>query len=605
MDPRSLVVVAHTRGLGGMQSDPDPGREPVVAAVIGERPLDRSRAGERRASIRERHEETVTGVVDLLALVAREAAAQGVVVPVEEVVPRFVPDRLDQRGGSHDVGEHERADLAGPRGGRGSGQEGVRPSRIGRRPEPLERGPGRLEVERGRFPLPRGRSRLREQHRGDRRFVGRVDLPPEAPSLAEPLDRLGGVIAEERGEPSGVRRRRPDRRRPELLGDHLELRRVGLRGGEIAQDLRDLRLRGEQPGSRELVPRDLLEAALDRGRRGVRATSSQEQERLPRLRLRSERLGLPEGVLRALEVAHAEPDLAELMERLSRHRGMEALQLVRCPLRLRGGVGPGAGEPHELGPMDAADPREAADVLPFTPALRHVRPLAAPPIVRGLATHRHHRAEHGAGRERTELAAHGDRRGPLHQAERLVELSGSPQHLRAADRDPDGQVGVVQPRGDLLRAIQMRERSLEVPAIEVELTVCDLEVAVRDGLRLTLEEVLGAVQPRLGHGAGHLRPVLPAKRERHHRGHRAVPSLQVERVGALERRDRLRREPDPPGGLRERLEILRVEPATAIRLEEEPVGLGPGPTRVRLASCLQRIDGHDIAHPHILSHGDP
>ena len=393
-----------------------------------------------------------------------------------------------------------------------------------------------------------------------------------------------------------MRRRRPDRGRPELLGDHLELRRGGLRGREVAERLRDLGLRREQPGSRELVPRDLFEAALDRGRRGVRATSRQEQERLPRLRLRSERLGLPEGVLRTLEVAHAEPDLSQLVERLSRHRGMEALQLVRCPLRLRGGVGPRTGESHELGPMDAADPREAADVLPFAPALRHLGPLGAAPIVRGLAAHRHHRAEHRAGRERAQLAAHGDRRGPLHQAERFVEPPGRPQHLRAADRDPDGEVGIVQPRGDLLRAIQVRERSLEVPAVEVELTVCDLEVAVRDGFRLPLEEVLRAVQPRLRHGAGHLRPVLPAERERHHRGHRAVPPLEVERVGALERRDRLRREPDPPRGLRQRLEVPGLEAPLAIRLLQQSVGLRPGTTRVRLAAFLQRIDGHGVTH---------
>ncbi len=74
----------------------------------------------------------------------------------------------------------------------------------------------------------------------------------------EPLDRLGGVVAEQRDEAGGVRRGGPDRRRPELLGDHLELRRVGLRGGEIAEHLRDLGLRGEQPGPRELVPRESL-----------------------------------------------------------------------------------------------------------------------------------------------------------------------------------------------------------------------------------------------------------------------------------------------------------------------------------------------------------
>ncbi len=511
-------------------------------------------------------------------------------------MPGVVADRLDQRGRAHDVREHERAHLARARRRLGSGQQRVHPGHVWRRPEPLERRSSGFELERGRLGLSRGRSRLREQHGGDRRLVRGVDLAPEPPGVARSCGRLGRVVAEQRDETGRVRRRGPDRGRPELLGDPLELRRGGLRRGEVAERLRDRGLHGEQPGSGELVPRDLFETALDRGSRGVGATSGQEQERFPRLRLRSERLGLPEGVLRALEVAHAEPDLPQLVERLSRHRGMEALQLVRCLLRLRGGVGPRTGEPHELGPMDAADPREAADVLPFAPALRHLRPLAAAPIVGGLAAHGHHRAEHRAGRERAQLTAHGDRRGPLHQAERLVELSGRPQYFRATDRDPDGQVGVVQPRGDLLRPIQVRECSLDVPAVEVELTVCDLEVAVRDGLRLPLEEVLGAVQPRLRHGAGHLRPVLPAERERHHRGHRTVPPLEVERVRPLEGRDRLRREPDPPGRLGERFEVLRVEPAPTVGLEQQPVGLRPGATGVRLPACLQRIDGHGVAH---------
>ncbi len=193
--------------------------------------------------------------------------------------------------------------------------------------------------------------------------------------------------------------------------------------GRSLVHLRDLGLRGEQPGSRELAPRDLLEAPSDRGRRGVRTPSCHEEERRAGLRLGAERPGLSEGLLRALEVAHPQPDLAQLVERAAGRCRMETLQLRRGRLRFRGRVRPGAGEAQELGPVDAADARETGDVLALTPPLRHVGPFAAAPVVRGLSADRHHSAEHRAGRERAQLAADRDASRLLHQTERLVELA--------------------------------------------------------------------------------------------------------------------------------------------------------------------------------------
>ena len=100
----------------------------------------------------------------------------------------------------------------------------------------------------------------------------------------------------------------------------------------------------------------LLQAAPDRGRRGVGTAALQMQQGTPRLRILAERLRLCEGLVGAVEVAGPQADLAQLVERLGGGRRQERFQLVRRPLRLRLRFGPGTREPHELGPVHAADP---------------------------------------------------------------------------------------------------------------------------------------------------------------------------------------------------------------------------------------------------------
>src|SRR5438309_4881233 len=92
----------------GMVTDPDARRETVLAPVVGELALDRDGAVEGGGRVAKRDEESITRVVDLLALMTGEALAHSVVEPGHEVVPRAVTDRLHQLRRSDDVAEEQR-----------------------------------------------------------------------------------------------------------------------------------------------------------------------------------------------------------------------------------------------------------------------------------------------------------------------------------------------------------------------------------------------------------------------------------------------------------------------------------------------------------------
>ena len=165
------------------------------------------------------------------------------------------------------------------------------------------------------------------------------------------------------------------------------------------------------------------------------------------------------------------------------------------------------------------------------------RPIRPRAVVGGLATGRHHVAEHRSGREGAELPA--DRAAPpAPSGLRLVELPRCPQRVRATDRRPGREIAVVRGR----RRSPWRGRSAPArgrcPLCRSQLAVRDREVAVGHAS----SSPRGAARPAAASPArptGQLRPVLAAGRRRDHRGHRPVPRIHVRRVGSLERGDRL------------------------------------------------------------------
>jgi hypothetical protein len=102
------VVGPLLRRLRLVQSDPHLRREAMLPSVLAQRPLHRHGTLDRVAGAVEGHEEAVTDLVDLAAVMRGEALTQRLVVPPEQVLPCIVADRLDEVGRAHYVGEHER-----------------------------------------------------------------------------------------------------------------------------------------------------------------------------------------------------------------------------------------------------------------------------------------------------------------------------------------------------------------------------------------------------------------------------------------------------------------------------------------------------------------
>src|SRR5690606_15939752 len=107
VDTVTRVVTVGVGGLGGVQADANSRSEAVVAPLPVEETLDGYRAGDRIGGILEGHEEAVTGVLHLLAVMLNEGFTQIPVVPLQELCPGLIPQSSRHVGRPHDVGEHE------------------------------------------------------------------------------------------------------------------------------------------------------------------------------------------------------------------------------------------------------------------------------------------------------------------------------------------------------------------------------------------------------------------------------------------------------------------------------------------------------------------
>ena len=253
-----------------------------------------------------------------------------------------------------------------------------------------------------------------------------------------------------------------------------------------------------------------------------------------------------QGLLGRDEVAHPQPDLAELVIRLAGVVGREGRELLACAPGLVLGVRPRAEEPHDLGAPDPADAGEAVDGLALAPARRRVGPFLASRVVRELAAGADHVAEHGAGRVRPELAADGRDGHLLEVLPALLEVAASDEDLAAPHDGPRLEVAVAGARTELDGASHVLERPVELTGVPRELGVSDREVAVRGGLGTVGEEALGAREPALGRRGLELGGVLATEREGAEGGPLDVAALQVRGVCALPGLDRAGRASGPP-----------------------------------------------------------
>lgn len=106
-DIATVVVVVDGDCRSDVESDANGWREPVGATVGFECPLDRHRAVNHKRRVVKGCEEAVTCLLDDPALMFADEGGHCAVMPLTNTMPSVIADARQQRGGVHDVGEHE------------------------------------------------------------------------------------------------------------------------------------------------------------------------------------------------------------------------------------------------------------------------------------------------------------------------------------------------------------------------------------------------------------------------------------------------------------------------------------------------------------------
>jgi len=91
----------------GVHPDPELQRETLLPPLLGQATLDRDGTPDRVGGARERNEEPITLVTDLLAAMLGDQCPKRLIVPADQSLPGLVNDRSDELGRAHDGGEEE------------------------------------------------------------------------------------------------------------------------------------------------------------------------------------------------------------------------------------------------------------------------------------------------------------------------------------------------------------------------------------------------------------------------------------------------------------------------------------------------------------------
>ncbi len=195
--------------------------------------------------------------------------------------------------------------------------------------------------------------------------------------------------------------------------DRLELVDGGARRLDLTPGKRDVDRRRQQPPAGGLIHRTLGilrrgQRPLDRAPGVVELAARQMQERDAGLPVIAKLVRPLECIGRPLQVAHSEPDLADLVvgvpEAIVQTESLELLAGLAC---LQLGLWPLAAKHLQLRSMDATDARIAAHCLTPHPALALVGPLARPLQIADVSTGGDRVAQDVARDSKPELARRG------------------------------------------------------------------------------------------------------------------------------------------------------------------------------------------------------
>jgi hypothetical protein len=470
------------------------------------------------------------------------------------------------------------------------------------RAEALERSAGRRKLERRGLRITAGAIDGGEHHSRARRLVRRVQLLPAATARAKRPLRGRLVAGRELQAPARAQRGRLEGGCGVHGGDGVELVGGGARGRMIAGGDRDLHLRGQQVAPCEPIARIVSERAADRRARGIDLLLGEAEEREAGLRIASELVRLPERLFGFPEIAEAEANLAELVERLAGGADGVGPQLLTGVGRLARRVCERAAQPHDTGPVHATDAGEAEDALPLAPLVRGVGPLAGPPVVGEPPAHVDRVAIDDAGRVRAEVTAYRDHRGLLEQSQALGHLAFRDQKSPELLKLQRGEIAIVEARREVMRGSRVRERLVEILR---DKATRPQQVAILDRVPLRLEQALGAPHPSARQRALPLREVIVGEKDRHESGAPPVAPLEIRRVSTLTRSDGIVEPADPVGGVCQAFEVCGFEPLDRCGRAELLEGLVPCVTPQRVPPgrhaivdvILHRLHARSLVRP--------
>ena len=358
---------------------------------------------------------------------------------------------------------------------------------------------------------------------------------------------------------------------------------------------RDLHLGWKQTGAVQARQRLFLERSLDRAGRRVDLALRQPHQREAGLGVASEVARARESLLGRLELAHAEPDLADLVERLARDSRVEVLQLLRGLLEFAVGIRPGAAQPHDLGAVDSAHAREPRDRLSLAPARRRLRPLCRAAVIGQVAAGIDRVAVDDRRRKGVEFPGH--RRGAdlIDQRQAGVDVALVNSHDPLAESRLSEEVPVLESSGDVESPLDVLERLVEVALAVRDQSALELQIPVHRRFRLAFEQPGRALVPTGRHRELELVPVLDCEVKGSHRRPLVVPLFGVPCVGALGSLDGVCQAAGPHRRLGEDLQVLGAEPSACVRGLQELESLLPRTALGRIAARFARILD-DLAH---------
>ena len=307
-------------------------------------------------------------------------------------------------------------------------------------------------------------------------------------------------------------------------------------------------------------------------------------------------LGRSEGGLRVVEVAAAEVQLAELVERESAVNHLPA-ELLGALSGLLLGHRPLARQQVDSRPVDPAVTRDRDDSVSRATALGHLRPGTGAVVILHLRAAAQRVAVDDLRGVRGQLAA--GRRGhrAVQQRGRLPDPTDPGQRPGRCAHPEHLDVEIPQPASDLGGAAGQLHRAVDVTLEQQQhLTADPVEPSVFGALGFVGEEPAGGRQPSPGDRDVTSRKLVRRQGERHARRTRTVFELAVAGVGALPGPLRLVESTVRPRGLAERLQRVRGENTSGIRVRQQLVGPPPRPPAHRQA-CLVELRFDGLAHP--------